>query len=162
MSGFSKKNDNRENKTGMLSRLRQGLAKTRSMMFSGIEELFRHKNTIDAGLLEEIETRLLMADLGVEATERILQTLREASNKNQLNDLNQLAGVLQARMQEILSPVEIPLTIAADNGRPFVILVIGVNGSGKTTTIGKLAKCYLEQGKTVLLAAGDTFRHRER
>jgi len=158
MLGFSKKTGKSENKTGMLARLRQGLAKTRNMMFSGIEDLFRHNKSIDTGLLEEIETRLLMADLGVEASKSILQALKDASNNNELKDLDQLTAVLQTRMTEMLTPVEKPLAIPEDNDRPFVILVIGVNGSGKTTTIGKLAKYYLHQGKTVLLAAGDTFR----
>lgn len=158
MFGSGKKNDAGENKTGMLARLRQGLAKTRSMMFSGIEEIFRNKKEIDSGLLEEIETRLLMADLGVESTARILQALTDARNRNALHDLDQLAITLQGRMLELLTPVEKPLAIHTDTGKPFVILVIGVNGSGKTTTIGKLAKYFRAQGKSVLLAAGDTFR----
>lgn len=142
----------------MLTRLRQGLAKTRSMMLSGIEDLFQRRQEIDEELLEEIETRLIMADLGVESTDRILQSLQEAKNRNELNDLEQLGAALRRLMLELLTPVETPLTIPADSGKPFVILVIGVNGSGKTTTIGKLAQFYRDAGNTVLLAAGDTFR----
>ena len=158
MFGFSKKKDDGKSNTGMLTRLRQGLAKTRSMMLSGIEDIFRRKQEIDADLLDEIETRLIMADLGVESTDRILQSLKEAKSRNELNDLEQLGAALRGRMLELLTPVEIPLTIPTDSSRPFVILVIGVNGSGKTTTIGKLTKVYRDAGKSVLLAAGDTFR----
>ena len=105
----------------MLTRLRQGLAKTRSMMLSGIEDIFRRKHAIDADLLDEIETRLIMADLGVESTNHILQALKEAKRRNELNDLDQLGAALRIRMLELLTPVEIPLTIPADTGKPFVI-----------------------------------------
>lgn len=153
-----KTTDGENNKTGVLARLRQGLEKTRSRMFAGVEEIFRRNQAVDDELLEEIETRLIMADLGIEPAARVLQSLQQARGRNQLQDYDQLLSALKACLVELLAPVEVPLTIPADHKQPFVILVVGVNGSGKTTTIGKLANFYQDQGKSVLLAAGDTFR----
>ncbi len=112
---------------------------------------------IDAALLEELETRLLAADVGVEATETILGELRQKVARSELADAKALEGALAASLLEILAPVERPLDVDRSK-KPFVILVVGVNGSGKTTTIGKLARRLKEQGLSVMLAAGDTFR----
>lgn len=158
MFGFNKKDTPAEDRPGMLSRLRLGLEKTRSKLFSGIEDLFKSGKSIDAGLLEEIETRLLMADLGVESTTNIIDTLTRAMDRNELNNMDQLMATLKCCMVDQLTPVEGRLTIPADHVRPFIILVVGVNGSGKTTTIGKMAFQFQAMGKSVLLAAGDTFR----
>ncbi len=112
---------------------------------------------IDAALLEELESRLLMADIGVEATEFILSELHRKVSRNELRDADALLAALRNSLLAILQPVERPL--AVDRGRkPFVILVVGVNGSGKTTTIGKLARRLQGEGLSVMLAAGDTFR----
>ncbi len=112
---------------------------------------------IDAALLDELETRLLTADVGVEATEMILAGLRQKVARSELADAKALEGALAASLVEILAPVERPLDVDRTK-RPFVILVVGVNGSGKTTTIGKLARQLKDQGLSVMLAAGDTFR----
>lgn len=158
MAFLSKKPDNQAKKPGMFERLRSGLEKTRHKIFGGIEELFRGKKEIDAELLEEIESRLLTADLGIESTTIILDNLNNALKRNELKDLEQLINKLKSQMVELLKPVEIPLLISQGRDVPFVILVVGVNGAGKTTTIGKMARHYLGEGKSVLLAAGDTFR----
>ena len=112
---------------------------------------------IDADALDELETRLLTADVGVEATEVILDDLRRRVARKELADLDALIAALGQSMREILAPVEQPLGIDAGH-KPFVILVVGVNGSGKTTTIGKLAHRLKSEGRSVMLAAGDTFR----
>jgi fused signal recognition particle receptor len=112
---------------------------------------------IDAEILDDLETRLITADVGVEATSRILDELRRKVARNELGDVDALLGALSKAMVEILRPVERPLMI--DSGvKPYVILVIGINGAGKTTTIGKLAHRLLAEGHSVMLAAGDTFR----
>lgn len=158
MFGINKKPSANKNKPGVLARLRQGLEKTRSRMFAGVEEIFHRNKTIDDELLEEIETRLIMADLGIDPANRVLQSLQQARGRNQLHDYDQLLTALKSCLVELLAPVDLPLIIPADTKQPFVILVVGVNGSGKTTTIGKMANYFQSQGKTVLLAAGDTFR----
>ena len=112
---------------------------------------------IDAALLEELETRLLAADVGVEATESILAGLRQKVARSELADAKALEAALAASLLAILAPVERPLDVDPSK-KPFVILVVGVNGSGKTTTIGKLARRLKGQGLSVMLAAGDTFR----
>ncbi|MEX2126545.1 MAG: signal recognition particle-docking protein FtsY [Woeseia sp.] len=112
--------------------------------------------SIDEDVLEELESRLVMADVGVEATERVIDDLRKRLARKELKDVNALSNGLRKAMTDILSKVESPLEISA--ARPFVILVVGVNGAGKTTTIGKLAKRLTDQGMSVMLAAGDTFR----
>lgn len=112
---------------------------------------------IDAALLEELETRLLAADLGVEATESVLADLRGKVARSELGDVNALMSALSASLISILKPVERPLVVDRTR-KPYVILVVGVNGSGKTTTIGKLARRLKDEGLSVLLAAGDTFR----
>jgi len=144
-------------KTGFFARLKQGLSKTSASIGEGMASLFLGKKTIDDELLEDIETRLLTADVGVEATAVIIQSLTQKVARKQLTDADALYKSLQSELANMLKPVEAPLVIASQN-KPFVILVVGVNGAGKTTTIGKLAKKLQLEGKKVMLAAGDTFR----
>ena len=146
-----------EVKTGFFSRLKQGLSKTSASIGEGMASLFLGKKAIDDDLLDEIETRLLTADVGVEATSLIVQNLTQKVARKQLADADALYKSLQDELAGLLKPVEQPLRIQSQN-KPFVILVVGVNGAGKTTTIGKLAKKLQLEGKKVMLAAGDTFR----
>ena len=143
-------------KTGFFARLKQGLSKTSASLGEGMASLFLGKKVIDDELLEDIETRLLTADVGVEATAVIIQSLTQKVARKQLTDADALYKSLQAELAAMLKPVEAPLVITPN--KPFVILVVGVNGAGKTTTIGKLAKKLQSEGKKVMLAAGDTFR----
>ncbi|WP_434701312.1 signal recognition particle-docking protein FtsY [Pseudomonas sp. D1-36] len=146
-----------ESKVGFFARLKQGLSKTSASIGEGMASLFLGKKVIDDELLEDIETRLLTADVGVEATSVIIQSLTQKVARKQLTDADALYKSLQGELTNLLKPVEQPLVIASQN-KPFVILVVGVNGAGKTTTIGKLAKKLQLEGKKVMLAAGDTFR----
>ena len=146
-----------EVKTGFFARLKQGLSKTSASIGEGMASLFLGKKAIDDDLLEEIETRLLTADVGVEATSVIIKNLTQKVARKQLTDADALYKSLQDELAAMLKPVEQPLKIESQN-KPFVILVVGVNGAGKTTTIGKLAKKLQLEGKKVMLAAGDTFR----
>ncbi|WP_194789603.1 signal recognition particle-docking protein FtsY [Pseudomonas sp. UFMG81] len=144
-------------KPGFFARLKQGLSKTSASIGEGMASLFLGKKVIDDDLLDEIETRLLTADVGVEATSTIVQNLTQKVARKQLADADALYKSLQEELAALLRPVEQPLKIEAQN-KPYVILVVGVNGAGKTTTIGKLAKKLQLEGKKVMLAAGDTFR----
>ncbi|MGF6224690.1 signal recognition particle-docking protein FtsY [Pseudomonas frederiksbergensis] len=146
-----------ETKAGFFARLKQGLSKTSASIGEGMASLFLGKKIIDDELLEDIETRLLTADVGVEATSVIIQRLTQKVARKELADADALYKSLQAELAAMLKPVEQPLKINSQN-KPFVILVVGVNGAGKTTTIGKLAKKLQLEGKKVMLAAGDTFR----
>jgi fused signal recognition particle receptor len=146
-----------ETKAGFFARLKQGLSKTSASIGEGMASLFLGKKIIDDELLEDIETRLLTADVGVEATSVIIQRLTQKVARKELADADALYKSLQAELAAMLKPVEQPLKIISQN-KPFVILVVGVNGAGKTTTIGKLAKKLQLEGKKVMLAAGDTFR----
>ncbi|MHC8317272.1 signal recognition particle-docking protein FtsY [Pseudomonas sp. LB3P31] len=146
-----------ESKAGFFARLKQGLSKTSASIGEGMASLFLGKKIIDDELLEDIETRLLTADVGVEATSVIIQRLTQKVARKELTDADALYKSLQAELAAMLKPVEQPLKINSQN-KPFVILVVGVNGAGKTTTIGKLAKKLQLEGKKVMLAAGDTFR----
>ncbi|MGN8346185.1 signal recognition particle-docking protein FtsY [Pseudomonas sp. SMV71] len=146
-----------ESKVGFFARLKQGLSKTSASIGEGMASLFLGKKVIDDELLEDIETRLLTADVGVEATSVIIKSLTQKVARKQLTDADALYKSLQGELAGLLKPVEQPLVIASQN-KPFVILVVGVNGAGKTTTIGKLAKKLQLEGKKVMLAAGDTFR----
>ncbi|MBM7062386.1 signal recognition particle-docking protein FtsY [Pseudomonas sp. UL073] len=139
------------------ARLKQGLSKTSANLGEGMASLFLGKKAIDDDLLDEIETRLLTADVGVEATTAIVQNLTKRVARKELADSGALYKALQDELTALLKPVEQPLLIPADK-QPYVILVVGVNGAGKTTTIGKLAKKLQQDGKKVMLAAGDTFR----
>ena len=143
-------------KTAFFERLKDRLARTRQGMVEGLSDLFLGKKTIDDELLEELETRLLTADVGVEATQQIMQRLTEQVSRKQLNDVDALLAALKDEMLLILEPCN--KTLSVDGHRPFVILMVGVNGVGKTTTIGKLAKRLQQNNKSVMLAAGDTFR----
>ncbi|MBE7926396.1 signal recognition particle-docking protein FtsY [Pseudomonas saudiphocaensis] len=144
-------------KLGFFARLKQGLSKTSASIGEGMASLFLGKKVIDDDLLDELETRLLTADVGVEATTAIMQNLSRRVSRKELADSGALYKALQEELASLLKPVEQPFQV--DSGKaPFVILVVGVNGVGKTTTIGKLAKKLQLEGKKVMLAAGDTFR----
>jgi fused signal recognition particle receptor len=141
---------------GFFKRLRAKLNQGPAWLTTDITEMLPGRK-IDAEILDELETRLITADVGVEASARILDELRRRVARKELNDVDALLKALQESMAQILQPVERALTI--DPGtKPFVILVVGINGAGKTTTIGKLAHRLLAEGKSVMLAAGDTFR----
>ncbi|WP_181297686.1 signal recognition particle-docking protein FtsY [Pseudomonas sp. Q2-TVG4-2] len=144
-------------KLGFFARLKQGLSKTSASIGEGMASLFLGKKAIDDDLLDELETRLLTADVGVEATTVIMQNLARRVSRKELADSGALYRALQEELASLLKPVEQPLVIDSSK-QPFVILVVGVNGVGKTTTIGKLAKKLQLEGKKVMLAAGDTFR----
>ncbi len=143
-------------KQGFFSRLRKGLGRTSDNLVQGMGNLFLGRKEIDAELLEELESRLLMADVGVDATLDIIGRLTARVSRKELTDPAALQGALQQELLELLTPCEMPLEVAGR--KPFVILMVGVNGVGKTTTIGKLAKHYMGAGQSVMLAAGDTFR----
>ncbi len=145
----------RPTKEGFFARLKRSLIKTRENLGSGFVGLFRGKK-IDDDLFDELEEQLLIADVGVETTRKIIARLTEHASRKQLKDAEALIALLKAEMSEILAKVDMPLAI--ESKTPFVILMVGVNGVGKTTTIGKLARQYQAQGKSVMLAAGDTFR----
>ncbi len=149
--------DTAKPKRGLFSRLREGLSKTSAALTSGMTDLFAGKRAIDDELLEEIEERLLLADVGVEGTQRIVADLTSRVARKQLGDADALFDALHEDLVSILRPVAIPLIIDRTH-QPYVILMIGVNGVGKTTSIGKLAKRLQANDFTVLLAAGDTFR----
>mgnify|MGYP000885037768 CR=1 FL=1 len=142
-------------KEGFFARLKRSLVKTKENLGSGFISLFRGKK-IDDDLFEELEEQLLIADVGVETTRKIINSLTESASRKQLRDAEALYGLLKEEMGEILAKVDEPLNI--EGKMPFVILMVGVNGVGKTTTIGKLARQFEQQGKSVMLAAGDTFR----
>lgn len=143
-------------KPGFFARLKQGLAKTSQNLGAGLASLFLGKK-IDDELYEELETQLLLADVGVETTQKLIRQLVADANRRQLKDAEVLYEKLQDEMALLLDKVEQPLQIDSSTG-PYVILMVGVNGVGKTTTIGKLAQQFKQQGKSVMLAAGDTFR----
>ena len=143
-------------KEGFFSRLKKGLLKTRVNIGSGFSSIFSGKK-IDDELFEELETQLLTADLGVDTTMKLIDNLTDAADRKQLKDGDALYELMKQEMATMLKTAEQPLEIPADK-KPFVILMVGVNGVGKTTTIGKMAKQFQNQGKSVMLAAGDTFR----
>lgn len=144
-------------KLGFFARIKQGLARTSSHFAEGLGNLFLGRKTIDDELFEELETQLLVADVGIEATTDIIDRLTARVARKQLNDVDALYQALREELKSLLAPVEQPMDMTKAEG-PYVILVVGVNGVGKTTTIGKLAKRFQNQGKKVMLAAGDTFR----
>ena len=146
-----------QKKSSLFSRLRQGLTKTGTALTEGMETLVMGKKKIDDEVLEELETRLLMADLGMEVTQQIIGELTKQVSRSELADMDALLHSMQDKMLTILQPVAKPLLINQDV-KPTVILMVGINGAGKTTTIGKLAKKFQNDGKSVMLAAGDTFR----
>jgi fused signal recognition particle receptor len=156
MFGSESKKGRADAPGGFLKRLRARLNRGNSWLTVDIADLVRGR-AIDAAILDELETRLLAADVGVEASQHILDSLRQRVARRELGDVAALIGALRAALLEILAPCARPLVIDAAH-RPFVILVVGVNGSGKTTSIGKLAKRLAGEGKSVMLAAADTFR----
>ncbi|MGE0557486.1 MAG: signal recognition particle-docking protein FtsY [Burkholderiales bacterium] len=157
MFGFSKKNESGNSPaTGWLGRLKQGLSKSRAQFGARLSGLFGTGRKLDEGFYEELETVLLTADVGIAATTRLLDTLRERARRERYGDAAQLRDALREALLELLEPVAQPLDV--DSRHPFVIMLAGVNGAGKTTSIGKLAHYFQGRGKSVLLAAGDTFR----
>jgi fused signal recognition particle receptor len=141
---------------GWLARLKDGLAKTRETLNTPLTELFSGSRKLDEAFYEELETVLIAADVGVAATTHLLAELRDRARREGYTEAGQLKEALKAALRGLLEPVAVPLVPGAE--RPFVIMLAGVNGSGKTTSIGKLAHYYQAQGRSVLLAAGDTFR----
>lgn len=145
----------RPTKEGFFARLKRSLLKTKQNLGSGFIGLFRGKK-IDDDLFDELEEQLLIADVGVETTRKIIDSLTLHASRKQLKDAEALYGKLKEEMSDILAKVDQPLDVSGKT--PFVILMVGVNGVGKTTTIGKLARQFQAEGKSVMLAAGDTFR----
>lgn len=143
--------------TAFFGRIKDGLSKTGKNLSTGVGNLVMGKKEIDANLLQELEALLLTADVGVEVTRKIIDDLSEKVQRKELGDADALRKALQEILQQQLRPYQQPLQVESRQ-KPFVILVVGVNGVGKTTTIGKLAKRFQLAGKSVMLAAGDTFR----
>ncbi len=146
-----------DGKPGFFSRIKQGLGKTRTNLVTGLERVLLGEKQIDQNLLEEIEIALLLADVGVDTTREIIDGLTDRVNRKELGDTTALYRQLKRELADILSASEQPMKLDTDK-QPFVILMVGVNGAGKTTTIGKLARYFQNEGKSVMLAAGDTFR----
>ena len=142
---------------GFFARMRAGLSKTSANLGEGMANMFLGEKEIDDDLLEEMETRLLMADGGIEATTLSMESLQQRVRRRELSNRNALYKALQNELESLLAHVAKPMVVDSEK-RPYVILVVGVNGVGKTTTIGKLAKRLQGEGKQVMLAAGDTFR----
>ena len=145
-----------EGKKGFFQRLKEGLFKTHEGLVSKIDELVAGKKEIDEGLLAELEEILITSDIGVKTTQELLDNLTAKVQRKELEDADLLRQSLQEQIFQILSRQEKPLNLEA--ARPFIIMVIGVNGTGKTTTVGKIAQKFKAQGKSVLLVAADTFR----
>ncbi len=153
--------DRASEKQGFFTRLKKGLSKTRHSFTDNLASLVLGRKEIDDDLLEELEMILLTADVGIDATDRIINNLTEQVSRKALKEPKALITALKMQLQAILEPIATPLDVdkhLAKQEGPFVILMVGINGVGKTTTIGKLAKKYQEEGKSVMLAAGDTFR----
>lgn len=162
MFGFSKSKtketeQEQQAKPGFFSHLTRGLKRTREQFTNGLANLFLGRKEIDQELLEEIETQLLTADVGIAATQKIISDVTDKIKRKELADPQALMQTLKNELNAILMPVNKPLVISNEK-KPFVILMVGINGAGKTTTIGKLAKRLQHEGKSVMLAAGDTFR----
>lgn len=145
-------------KKGLFARMREGLGKTRANLTEGLAGLFMGRKQIDDDLMEELETQLLMADVGIEATTEIIDRLTDRVSRKELKDPEALYQALQEELATLLDGVTAPLALPPKGEGPFVILVVGVNGVGKTTTIGKLTQRFQREGRSVMLAAGDTFR----
>ena len=137
---------------GYFARIRQGLAKTRR----GFADLFLGKKTLDQDLIDDLETQLLTADVGIEVTRNIIDSVTAQIDRKELKDVEAVKAAVRDHMQQLLAPYAQPLDTSRT--KPFVILMTGINGAGKTTTIGKLARYFQQEGKKVMLAAGDTFR----
>ena len=145
-----------EDKVGFFKRLKSGLGKTRSKLSEGIQNVFLGAKALDEEMLEELETILLTSDVGVSATQEIIRDLTKKVGRKELTEAKAVYRHLEKTLVGLLKPVQVPLKV--DSHHPFVILMVGVNGAGKTTTIGKLAKLFQAEGRSVMLAAGDTFR----
>jgi fused signal recognition particle receptor len=150
--------ENKPEGSGFFGRLMAGLTRTRETLAEGIGSLLLGKKAIDQDLLDELETRLLTADVGIKATTAILDELTARIKRKELADSDALYTALKEILRTMLKPIEVPLQVTNAGGKPYVILMVGVNGVGKTTTIGKLAKRFQQEGRSVVLAAGDTFR----
>ena len=146
-----------DEESNLFGRLKQRLSRSSSKLTDGFASLILGKKTIDDSLLEELESQLISADIGVDASQSIILNLTQRMRRNQLGNSDMLFSALRDDMIDILSPSEKALLIP-DQTEPYVILMVGINGVGKTTTIGKLAKQFKSEGKSVMLAAGDTFR----
>lgn len=161
MFGFKKPETSQQqtvDRINIFSSLKTGLSKTQAKLFGGVGDLLLGKKKLDTTFLDDLEERLLVADLGIHATSEIIDALHSSINRNEISDHDLLRETLNTVMTSILDPVQQPLTVPADKPGPFVILLTGVNGAGKTTTAGKLASHFINQGYSVMLAAGDTFR----
>lgn len=145
-----------EHKLSWAARLKQGLTKSRDKMAKSLAGVFGG-GQIDEDLYEELETVLITSDMGMEATEYLMKDVRDRVSLKGLKDGNELRGALKDALYDLIKPLEKPLVLP-ETKEPFVIMLAGINGAGKTTSIGKLAKYFQAQGKSVLLAAGDTFR----
>ena len=141
---------------GWLAKLKSGLSKTRAVLNTDVSELFSRHGRVDDALFDELEVLLINADVGVHAATKLVSNLRTEAKQNQISDAASLQATFEGLLIELISPLERP--IVTSTAKPFVIMIAGVNGAGKTTTIGKLAKYYQCEGKSVMLAAGDTFR----
>lgn len=141
----------------MLNKLKQGLIKTRGRLSEGLKILLQGRNKVDKQLLEDIELQLLSSDVGIDATSEILEKLESKAKNQSISESDQLIDSVKDELESLLQKCSKPLCTKKENN-PFVILVVGVNGVGKTTTIGKLTKRFQDEGQSVLLAAGDTFR----
>ena len=140
---------------GFADKIKKGLTRTREKLTAELTTLFTGKK-IDEALFEELETILLTSDVGISATTYLLDSIRASIKKNNIENADEIKGLLKEKLIELLAPIENPLVLKGTN--PYVIMVVGVNGAGKTTTIGKLTKIFLDEDKSVLIAAGDTFR----
>lgn len=140
---------------GLADKIKKGLTKTREKLTTELTSLFTGKK-IDEALFEELETILLTSDVGISATTFLLDSIRASIKKNKIENADEIKSLLKEKLIELLSPIQNPLVVKGTS--PFVIMVVGVNGAGKTTTIGKLTKIFLDENKSVLIAAGDTFR----
>ena len=144
-----------EAKSGWGQRLRDGLARTRQILNTDVGDLFAGAR-IDDDFFEELESKLLAADVGVAASQFLIERLRSEAKRNSFREARELKAAMRTALLDLLSPIAIPLDV--NKQKPFIIMLVGVNGAGKTTSIGKLANHFQNSGKTVLLAAGDTFR----
>ena len=140
---------------GWTARLKEGLARTRKVLNTDLKDLFAG-GPIDEAFFDELETTLLLADVGVSATEQLIGDLRATVRREGLRERQELKGALREALLRLLKPIAVQLVV--DSPQPFIVMLAGVNGAGKTTSIGKIAKYYQQQGKSILLAAGDTFR----
>ncbi len=148
----------RDTRKGFLSRLRTGLGRTREAIAGGLADLLGRPVVVDDDLLDEIETILLSADVGIEPCQQLMHDLRQRVARKEAHDGAAVMAALKRAMVELLTPVEAPLTLPAPGQETQLILMVGINGAGKTTTIGKLAQRFKREGRSVMLAAGDTFR----